>query len=184
MKTLFDNCNVPFVKELSRGSFLSCINYDPNFNTLIPQDFSLALIQSNKAEGIVIRPLNLDSKKFGHVMLKIKSEDFEERLRRKPKLGDFSSLSMSIQPDLFLNFINKNRLESVISKEGSLGRENEDRFLRLLVEDALKDIKECSDIGKKYLSMSKSNKEKVHHLLFAEGKKVIQKYIEDDLVNL
>src|SRR5207249_2844177 len=77
------------INELTRGPFLKCKDYDPNFITLVPHDLCLPPIESynfeNKAEGIVIRPLkNIEVKQIGRVMLKIKTEDFDERTRRAP----------------------------------------------------------------------------------------------------
>jgi hypothetical protein len=92
------------------------------------------------------------------VIFKIKTKDFDER-NRGNKLHDFSTISSSIdylytgskntishkvnvkktKHGMFLSFVNKNRLESVISKEGNLRQENKDQFAILLFEDAMKD---------------------------------------------
>ena len=204
MKDLLYHSHIPFIGELTRGPFIACKSYNPNFSTLIPQEFNLPSFQlsnfENNAEGIIIRPLkNLESG-AGRVIFKIKTKDFDARTRENPKDPDFSTAIFSnmddmyagstnsssnkvkvkkTEPDMFLSFVNKNRLESVISKEGSLTRGNEEQFTRLLYEDAMKDVKKCRDMGMKFTSMSKRNKEQIRCSLLAESKKVVQKYIKD-----
>ncbi|RIA95193.1 hypothetical protein C1645_817038 [Glomus cerebriforme] len=209
MKTLLNDSNVPFVGELSRGSFLECKDYNPEFSSTIPQEFHLPSFQNlnfmNKVEGIVIRPLkNLLTTKGDRVILKIKTQDFDERTCGKVKPPEFSTLLEtsndqgnanisylyntgsyekkvnSVNPKIFLSFVNKNRLESVISKVGNLTQENKEQFITLLFEDAMDDINKCIDMKEKFSLMSKKNKKKVNRLLFAESKEVIQRYIEND----
>jgi Rnl2 family RNA ligase len=113
------------------GSFNDCLDFPIIFNTTIPSRLGLESIQSNEAEGVVIRPVRelSVSKKGGRALLKKKNLKFIEDV----KSGKDASLEQRI-----CSALNKNRLLSVLSKEGyslSMGR-----LSFLMIQDALIDL--------------------------------------------
>ena len=140
MVELFKENEIPYIKELKRGNFDDIIEYDPKFESTIPTEyFGLPQLSNyeNLAEGVVIKPIkNLRTKQGARVILKIKIENFNERIKNPDKKKKKKSKPVNKIFYVFKEFININRLESVISKEGELNEESYKEIAELLFEDA------------------------------------------------
>jgi hypothetical protein len=98
-------------------------------------------------EGIVIKPYNrIDNER--PLILKKKSPEFEEKMKTKKK--------KEIKPEdphitqlkgNFLEYINKNRVLSVFSKEGEIKSPDQiGKYIQLVMEDVIKDFEKDIDI--------------------------------------
>lgn len=101
------------------------------------------------AEGVVIAPLdNVYYDGLGRVfMLKKKSAKFEEKSAAKHKKEPIPDEVLNAH-DVFLQYINENRLLSVISKEGEPESDKDiGKYIRLMIIDAKEDfMTEHSDL--------------------------------------
>ncbi|RIA78863.1 hypothetical protein C1645_795269 [Glomus cerebriforme] len=203
MINLFEESGLPYLKSLFRGSFNDAFNYDPEFTTTIPGLLGLPPLPfQNKAEGVIIKPvLTLRTTTKKRVILKIKTSDFEERVRTKKREIKEESKKKAREPliemyEEFLTFINENRLNNVVSKFGPVVIQNHDddgeddddesklnkridQVVELLCEDALTDLNKDDTLKEKFdqLPIWKQN-----YIVKGKGKdkalEVVKEYVE------
>ncbi|CAG8555775.1 2773_t:CDS:2 [Ambispora leptoticha] len=189
MTEVLEEAGVPFLKPLAKGSFEQVSNYDPHFVTTVPGLLGLPpLPKNNKAEGVIIRPvLHLRSSHGNRIIFKIKTADFVERTksekknyRLEQKEGKSKSMKLMdvVNTELAL-FINKNRLISVISKEGPLKEAEIAKTALLLYEDALEDFQKEDDWFKKYDELESKQKDIIKLRGITASTKVIKEYLND-----
>ncbi len=122
---------VPFLGF--RLSFEEAMNYDINFDT-----YENSIID-NLCEGIVIKPLNeVIYDKYGQSIfyIKKKNEKFKEK-QRTPKEPKLVSDNVQFWSDEFDQYIHKERLESVFSKEGKIETVKDiGKYIGLVINDA------------------------------------------------
>ena len=151
----------------------------------------------NKAEGVILRPvLTLyTNKSRKRVMLKIKTSDFVERVRTKKLEFKEKSRNKSSQPmnemyDELLTFINENRVCSVVSKFGPIVTQNQEeneeaklnerinQVAALLLEDALTDFEEDTELKEKFEQLPKFQQEIIKKKGNAEALNIVKNYTE------
>jgi Rnl2 family RNA ligase len=133
---------------LQTGKLDDALNFDLQINSTIPEQLNLPSIKHNRIEGIVIKPMNYSAKPeldFRPV-LKIKNPEFEENLKYHQAKKWFyipdvtlNSEELGFLLDDMKNYVTQNRLNSAISKIGSLDIHNPSR-LNSIKEEFLKDI--------------------------------------------
>lgn len=132
----------------------AAVETNVEFDTIINPE------KGNTSEGVIIKPYNkVYRSPMGEIFyLKKKNEAFKEKQKsKKPKKEEPSEL-LELNEE-FKTFINKNRIESVFSKEGEIQDPSQiGNYIKLVVEDAKEDfLKENSeaikDLDKKELKV-------------------------------
>jgi Rnl2 family RNA ligase len=118
---------------------------------------------ANLCEGVVIKPLNkVYTLSSGSTFyLKKKNGKFSEQGKAKPVKDrrSFSENAHKLREE-FLSLINKNRVESVFSKEGTIETPQEmGRYIKLVIEDATIDL--IKDYGEVFHSLEKKERKYV-----------------------
>jgi Rnl2 family RNA ligase len=155
----FKTVDLIHAKPLFIGKLSEAMNFDLRINTYIPEIFDLPLIEDNIIEGVVIKPYNLPiSNNFrNRPIIKIKNPEFEEDKRygeakKWSYIPDVTTKTeeLSFIIDEMKNYVNRNRLESAISKIGKFDRSNKERTDAIEEEffrDVLLDFNEaCGNI--------------------------------------
>lgn len=144
-----EKCGVPFARTLFKGSLKECLAFDKNFQSTIPALKNLPTLPEdidNTAEGVVIRPENSNLRLYNgdRVIIKNKNEKFKENSRSPKRV----SVPKTIHPDVkkLLDkaemFINKPRLDAVISKIGEFDPKKFGEYIKEFNRDILKDFNE------------------------------------------
>ena len=137
---LCEQVNIPCVKILHRGKLEELLQLNPDFVTMIPSLFGLE--GSDIAEGYVLRP---DTEQYllqgGRVILKHKSSNFLERELKPIKVISMPDVTDEHRDciNIICTFINKNRINNVLSKLTSTEKENINRVYGMIYKDALDD---------------------------------------------
>ena len=153
---IFRYYTIPYIKALFRGSLEECLKYPNEFQTTIPKEAGLPDIEGNMCEGVVIRPVHTLFIFSGErLILKNKNESFTEKhggLRNIKTPREVKPLSPDAQTalDKVSEYINENRLRNVVSKIGTVSKQDFSKIVGLLtkdiMEDFLKDEQELYDI--------------------------------------
>eukprot|EP01129_Flabellula_baltica_P010301 TRINITY_DN433_c1_g1_i1.p1 TRINITY_DN433_c1_g1~~TRINITY_DN433_c1_g1_i1.p1 ORF type:complete len:367 (+),score=76.92 TRINITY_DN433_c1_g1_i1:366-1466(+) len=141
-----------YATELKRGTFDECFDYDVEFETFIPAQLGLPLIENNIAEGIVLKPVIPAYTDEGErVILKKKHPNFSEvqsvpKKKKAPAKKGPSKIPDEAQAfvDIIELYITENRLRNVISKEGEIADSKKAKadLTNLFKEDVMSDFVE------------------------------------------
>jgi Rnl2 family RNA ligase len=152
---LCSNNDLLYSKAIMRGKYSDLSKFDiETFQTLIPNHFNLPPIPNNIAEGIVLKPvINKFTSKGNRVILKYKSEKFREVVGIK-KVKDKKVIEIVPQSDIVSyhktnieQYVNENRLHSVLSKWGDVvTTKDEGKLTGLLSKDALSEYMQRNGI--------------------------------------
>lgn len=143
-EALFEKYDFLHAKTLFTGSLEDCLEYDINFNSLIPSYMGLPELEGpNLCEGVVVRPERVLHSPTGRVLLKKKQTNFSENISKKVRKaavaleGTAAELVESLE-----GYINENRLNAVISKEGpeAFDKKSFGKLLKLFTTDVLEDF--------------------------------------------
>jgi Rnl2 family RNA ligase len=132
-----------YAKTLFRGSLDECLNYPNDFQSGIYQQFGLPKIESNVAEGVVIRPVEpCFLSGGGRVMLKNKNEKWAEKAKAKKRPQKEITFSDDIRQlqDAIQDYVTENRLNNVISKIGEISIKDMGNVLGLFAADIIEDF--------------------------------------------
>jgi Rnl2 family RNA ligase len=144
---LFKFCGILYAEPLFIGKYEECLNYAFQFESTIPKKLGYPEIKGNKAEGIVIKPLQTmwaeGKKGKTRVILKIKPEEFQEKQYHQAlkwpdkkesifETNDYDLLSYEMYP-----FITDQRINNTISKIGTINRSNADKLVTMFVSDVM-----------------------------------------------
>ncbi|KAF0528621.1 RNA ligase [Gigaspora margarita] len=184
MEELLNISDIPYLKPLIKDNYRNVIKFNPNFTTTIPKLLGYPTplpspFDENMAEGIVIKPVkNTRTSKGIRVILKIKTLDFEERKKNPEKSNKKRKILPVDRVRMNLNeFINKNRLSSVISKLKTKDKNDEMKLVNFLYEDAMKDFMKDEELKEKFLKLSDNNKEKVRRSGVCKANQVINEHL-------
>ncbi|CAG8536372.1 15026_t:CDS:2 [Gigaspora rosea] len=185
MEKLLNFSDIPYLKPLIKDSYQNVIKFNPNFTTTIPKllGYPTSLpppFDENIAEGIVIKPVkNIRTSKGIRVILKIKALNFEERNKNPEKSNKKRKILPVDRVKMNLNeFINKNRLSSVISKLETKDKNDEMKLVNFLYEDAMEDFMKDEELKEKFLKLSDKNKEKVRRSGVCKANQVVNEHLE------
>ncbi|CAG8465772.1 3562_t:CDS:2 [Racocetra fulgida] len=184
MEELLNASDIPYLKPLIKDSYENVIKFDPNFTTTIPKLFGYPTplpppFNDNMAEGIVIKPVkNIRTSKRRRVILKIKAPNFDERKKNPDKLSKKVKVTSvdKVMMDLS-EFININRLNSVISKQNVKVKNDEMKMVELLYEDAMEDFMKDEQLKTKFLKLSDNKKEKVKINGISKANQIVNKHL-------
>lgn len=128
----------PMIPILFIGSFEDCLKYDNLFEDKIHELYGMPPIENNWCEGVVIKPL-MEVKRFTNgdrIIIKNKNDKFSEKKKVKPQKVKVEVSEEDIkQRDIISEYINDNRLRSVISKLGKVENTDFSKLQKLLIED-------------------------------------------------
>lgn len=140
---IFDLFNIPYAKTLFTGPLEECLKYPNSFQTTIPKEKGLPEIENNICEGVVIRPIKpIFMWSHERLILKNKNDKFSEKERpvKEPKI--MPTLDQKVQEvlDKAILYINENRLKNVLSKIGTVSKEDFGKIIQSFTKDAIEDF--------------------------------------------
>ncbi|CAK0876991.1 unnamed protein product [Prorocentrum cordatum] len=126
-----------YAKPLLVGPRGLCANYGPRFATTLPAAFGLPVIEANTAEGIVVKPWDVQTPICERPIFKLKVKEFSEGDGCPPPAGD------PAMRDFILSFVNDNRVAAAASKVGSPSdRDLWNEIVELVIADIVDEIGE------------------------------------------
>lgn len=143
VENIFQKHGLLHAKTLHKGSLASCLNFPNDIKSTIYQQLNLPKIESNVAEGVVIRPVEPCFFDNGErVLLKNKNEKWEEKAKagkrkivQKEVPENVKQLQEAIQ-----DYVTDNRMNNVISKIGEITPKEIGRVLKLFAADVVEDF--------------------------------------------
>lgn len=187
---ILDECNIPHLKPLFRGSFQDALKFNKKFITTIPSSFhNLPDIEDNYAEGVVIKPsVNLHLPNNSRVILKNKIDKFSEIQKHNPTKKERMKKTLAKpQPNESENvskvrdYITTQRLNNVISKIGPFGKHDS---CKPIYKDFGKLMGSFSaDILEEYYKdyqISDKERKLVGKIINADAGKLIFEYLKDN----
>ena len=147
----FEQFGIFYAKPLLIGKFAEAMNFTIRINSTIPKALQLPELQDNLIEGVVIKPYNqVDQNRRPIVKVKNPEFDEEEKFHEAEKWSFVPNVSSRTEDLSFIvtelrNYITQNRLQSAISKIGTLDRTNPLRVADIqteFLEDVIVDFNE------------------------------------------
>lgn len=144
----FERFGIFYAKPLFTGRFNEALNFNTRISSTIPSQLGLPELDANLIEGVVIKPMNHSKLKelSERPILKLKNAEFDEEKKfheaeKWSYIPEVRSQSeeLSFIVEEMSNYINRNRLDSVLSKTGTLKLDDPGR-LREIKADFLQDI--------------------------------------------
>lgn len=146
----FEKYGLFHAKSLFIGKLNEALTFNTRINSTIPALLGLPLLESNLIEGVVVKPFHNPSTeiiKFRPI-IKIKNKEFDEKTTfHQAKKWSYTpettflskSVELSFLVDELCQYLNQNRLNSVLSKIGNLDKTN---ILRMenIKKELLRDI--------------------------------------------
>ena len=147
-----------------------------NFDTEIP---SVLSEMGDLCEGVVIQPFNTiyKQKDGDYIILKKKNEKFKEKQKAKKQyIPEILSEEVEYLMNEFHSLINRNRLESVYSKEGMIKDSAQiGYYIKLVMEDATKELFLDETIKARIDLLDKKEKK----IIFNVGNQIARMLMED-----
>ena len=148
----FKQFGIFYAKPLFIGKFNEAMNFNTRINSTIAKDLNLPELKENLIEGVVIKPYSQRKTISSRPIIKLKNSEFEEdkKFHQAEKWSYIPKISsnaenLSFIMDELRNYVNLNRLESVVSKIGTLDFNNENRVSEIkkeFLEDVITDFNE------------------------------------------
>lgn len=133
-----------YPKELFAGSLYDCLDFETRIDSNIPRFFNLPAVEPNIIEGVVIRPT--EDSWIGNERVIIKKKNYEfrevERTQKKNRVNQCRVLSDAYKrlEQKISCYINKNRLENVISKIGPFNIKIIGKINGMFAKDVLREL--------------------------------------------
>ncbi len=155
--TYFKEFELLHAQPLFVGKFGEALNFNTRINSTIPESLNLPALSQNLIEGVVVKPYNSWQQENSSTrpIIKIKNPEFDEekKFHEAEKWTFIPDVSSKSQDLTFIveelrNYVTENRLQSAISKIGSLDFENEKRVAEIaneFLKDTLTDFNENND---------------------------------------
>lgn len=148
---LFQQYNLLYAQPLFIGKFHEVFDFDIKINSTLPQLLNLPPLEHNLIEGIVVKPLEHSQSHLDiRPIIKIKNPEFDEKKKfhQAEKWSYVPNINSNSEELHFLveaakNYVTNNRLQSAISKIGTLNYDNETRVQAIkneFLEDTLMDF--------------------------------------------
>ena len=188
--TAFQHVNILYAEPLFIGKYEEALDFKLGFNSYIPNKLSLPpLTETNKAEGIVIKPMHeimVKTKKSSLVraIVKKKIEEFSEDKYTQAQKQEFRNDEEFSNVDL-LRFeidalITDNRLDNAMSKIGHITINDKEKLKELLnmyVKDIIDQFHENGNEDM-WNKLSSNDRHLLTEELTLNAKKVILKYFK------
>eukprot|EP01099_Mayorella_cantabrigiensis_P006425 TRINITY_DN5363_c0_g1_i1.p1 TRINITY_DN5363_c0_g1~~TRINITY_DN5363_c0_g1_i1.p1 ORF type:complete len:366 (+),score=63.68 TRINITY_DN5363_c0_g1_i1:22-1098(+) len=147
---LLDECGIPILKPLFRGTREECLKYNIKHNSTIPALFQLPTLETNLIEGIIVKPVEpVVVTEFQHRLIaKIKNPKFEETNPKCETLWEQRRNKIKGLMEFYIQdlerYLTENRKNNLESKIGPINQENISQATELFVQDVICDF--TSDI--------------------------------------
>ncbi|MCX8526171.1 2'-5' RNA ligase [Chryseobacterium formosus] len=149
----FNQFGIFYAKPLLIGKFNEAMNFNIRINSTTPKEFGLPELNDNLIEGVVIKPFNqIDNTIFQRPIVKLKNPEFDEedKFHEAEKWSFIPNVSSKTEDLSFIveelrNYVTQNRLQSAISKIGTLDANNQVRISEIkkeFSEDVVTDFNE------------------------------------------
>lgn len=164
----FTEVGLLHAKTLFKGNIKECLAFSNDFNTTIPSELHLPILEPNRAEGVVIKPIKVSHFNNGvRVMLKNKNEKWSENKKYHKSIikTDEPSGKVKKLQEIISTFVTENRLNNVLSKIGQISKKDFGRVLGLLNKDIVDDF--TKDY---YISINELDKNELKQIKKSIGK--------------
>lgn len=180
---IFEKVGFLYAKTLFRGTFEECLKYPNEFQSNIAKWLGLPEIENNIAEGIVIKPVELQFLPTkDRVIIKNKNPKYEEKIIRKKKIKrprpKLSKQAENLQEEVSA-YINENRLNNVLSKVGEIDwvklqgdKVQMGKIAGLFAQDALKDFQK--DFSREFEALEKTDQKNIKTFVSKECVKFVK----------
>lgn len=184
----FEKYGLLHAKPLFIGKLNEALAFDTRINSTIPALLGLPLLENNLIEGVVLKPFhnpNTEIIKFRPI-IKIKNKEFDEKITfHQAKKWSYTpettllskSVELSFLVDELAQYLNQNRLNSVLSKIGKLDKSNILRMESIKMEflrDILADFDE--DTNKMFSELQQPQQEWLKNRLNAKINEFLEKF--------
>lgn len=139
----FERFGIFYASPLFIGRFNEALSFNTRIPSTIPAKLGLPALQENMMEGVVIKPMSHSLLKDlrERPILKLKNKEFDEEKKfheaeKWSYIPEARSQSeeLSFIVEEMSNYINRNRLDSVLSKTGALKLDNQERLQEIKAE--------------------------------------------------
>jgi len=167
--SLFRKAGIFYAEILFRGTLADCLSWSDEHleeNTTIPNHFGLTEIKDNIREGHVIKPIvPAYTSRREAIILKHKNSKFSEISGKKPRKTHVLEGDVEKTVGLAVQYVNKQRYDSVVSKYGPEIKKNIGKLIGLFTQDALQDFRKDHGNIKKNKQINKQITEAVKKLV-------------------
>lgn len=179
----FEKHTIFYAKPLLIGKFADAVNFNTRINSTIPEQLNLPELSENLIEGVVIKPYDklADATISSRPIVKLKNKEFDEedRFHEAEKWSYIPNVSSKSEDLSFIleelrNYITRNRLDSAVSKVGSLDFSNQERVEEVekeLFNDVLVDFNENNE--KLLDELPAEDQNWIQERLYAEVKELV-----------
>lgn len=138
---------IPIVPILKIGGFQEVMDITTEVNSAIPDLYNLPKLETNRIEGIIVRPYNYVNEKL---KIKIKNKNFGE---------------ISGSANLISSYVTKNRFNCILSKHVKTTDFSVlfDEYIKDIVDDYLKTTGKSPKISKKFLNRTENFCKRIYH---------------------
>ncbi len=178
--TYFDEEGLLHAKILFKGNLEACLKHSNQFNSLIPNDLHLPLLEPNIIEGVIIKPMkNLYFKNGTRIILKNKNERWSENKTFHTSItkNDPPSEQVIKLQEAISSYVTENRLNNVISKIGEINKSDFGRLIGMLTKDIVEDF------NKDYGSLLQNLEKKEVKVITKSISKLTCKLVENKLAS-
>lgn len=169
--------DIPYLKPLFKGTLKEALDFPNKFVTTIPKMHGLPEIEDNIAEGTVIKPVETLLLKNKKVVIKNKCDKFSER--RKDNALSYEEVgAIHGKFEGIIDYINLNRLSTVISKIGKVTRTDVPRIMRDFQQDILDSY---FDDNEDLADITEEERDHLNKVIGTNGYRVVNKYIRDQV---
>lgn len=140
---LFEKSKTLYAKSLFKGSLDDCLGYSDSLQTTIPKHLGLPELTPNIMEGVIIRPVHPICLPSGsRLLLKKKNDKWaENKMSHNFTLIDDDILELIEKlKEAIAGYVTENRLNNVVSKEGTLTKRDFGRIIGLFNKDIILDF--------------------------------------------
>jgi len=145
-KSICNEFHLPIVPFLMKGTLDEALQFDPVFNSHVPNLVGASYPDDNPAEGVVIKPtasFYLDNGK--RAIIKNKNPKFGERAKKTPVVKKELTPEENALINSMREFVTENRLKNVLSKFGEVKQNQFGELLKEFNLDVINDWAKDTD---------------------------------------
>ena len=139
----FEEVKLLHAKTIFKGSIVECMKQENDFNTTIPKELELPILEPNIVEGVVIKPTKTSYFNNGvRVILKNKNEKWSENKKYHKSISKTDKPTEKVikLQEAIITYVTENRLNNVISKIGEITQKDFGRVLGMFNKDVVEDF--------------------------------------------
>jgi len=139
----FEKVKLLHAKTIFKGSIVECMKQENDFNTTIPKELGLPILEPNIVEGVVIKPTKTSYFNNGvRVIMKNKNEKWSENKKYHKSINETDEPTEKVikLQEAIITYVTENRLNNVISKIGEITQKDFGRVLGMFNKDTVEDF--------------------------------------------